>query len=130
MRLKILLPYEVFLDDEADKIVAEAENGSFGLLPRHIDFVTALTAGILSYIPAAAGGEVFVAVDEGVLVKRGADVVVSTRRAVRSAELATLEMTVERDFHALTDDERRARSALARLETTLARRFFEFHSHD
>ena len=42
MMLKILLPAEVLLRQEVKKIVAEAENGSFCLMPNHIDFVATL----------------------------------------------------------------------------------------
>lgn len=129
MTLRILLPHQVFLDEEVAKVVAEAENGSFGLLPRHLDFVTALTAGLLSYMTAGSGEEHFVAVDAGILVKCGAEVVVSTRRAVAGADLGELQQTVTREFLTLTDDERRARATMARLETSLARRFIEFQRH-
>ena len=129
MNLKIILPHEVFLEEEVEKVVAEGHNGSFGILPRHIDFVTALTAGILSYRPLHKKNETFIAVDEGVLLKRGATIVVSTRRAFKGQDLGTLERTVQQKFHTLTDEERRARSAMARLESTLARRFIEVQTN-
>ena len=129
MKLKIILPHKIFLDEEIEKVVAEAENGSFGLLPHHIDFVTALTAGILSYTPVDENKEKYLAVDDGVLVKRGPNVIVSTRQAVEGADLGTLENTVKQKFHSLTDDERRARSAMSRLESALARRFIEVQNH-
>ena len=53
MKLMVLLPTEVLIDEEARKITAEAQNGSFCLLPRHIDFVTALVPGILSFEDAS-----------------------------------------------------------------------------
>lgn len=49
MQLKVLLPTEIFLHEPVRKVVAEAPNGSFCLLPAHIDFVTALVPGLLSY---------------------------------------------------------------------------------
>ena len=60
------------------RIVAESAGGSFGLLPRRLDCVAALVPGILVY-ETPARGEVFVAVDEGVLVKSGRNVLVSVR---------------------------------------------------
>ncbi|NIP71972.1 MAG: F0F1 ATP synthase subunit epsilon [Gammaproteobacteria bacterium] len=124
MRLKVLLPTEVLVDAEAVKIVAEAENGAFGLLPRHVDFVAGLTAGILTY-EAPDGEEVNLAVNEGTLVKCGRDVLVSTRAAVRGPDLASLEGVVKREFAAMDEHERRARSALTRLEAGTLRRFIE-----
>jgi len=54
MLLKILLPAEVMMVEEVKKIVAEAEDGSFCLMPNHIDFVATLAPGIFSYILATA----------------------------------------------------------------------------
>ena len=38
MQLKIVLPTKIFLEQEARKVAAEAENGAFVLLPQHIDY--------------------------------------------------------------------------------------------
>jgi F-type H+-transporting ATPase subunit epsilon len=124
MRLKILLPTRVFLDEAVTKVVAEAENGSFCLEPNHVDFVTSLDAGILSYTESE-GQEVFVAVNRGVLVKRGPQVMVSTRDAVRGPELGTLRHTVEQRFEQESEEERQARTALAKLEARFARGVLE-----
>ena len=80
MNLRILLPTRILIDRPVDKVITEAENGSFCLLPRHIDFVAALVPGLLSFM--ADQEEQFVAIDEGVLVKNGANVLVSVRDAV------------------------------------------------
>jgi F-type H+-transporting ATPase subunit epsilon len=124
MRLKILLPTEVLLDEEAAKVTAEAHNGSFCLLPAHIDFVAALVPGLLSF-ENKEGDETFLAVDEGVLVKEGETVWVSTRNAVRGTELGRLRRTVEDTFKVLDDHEKKARSAMARIEAGFVRRFLE-----
>ncbi len=125
MRLKVLLPEKVLLDQETEKINAEGENGSFVLLPRHVDFVSSLVPGLLSYTPPG-GEEVFLATDHGILVKCGDEVLVSTRLAVLGPELGTLERIVEENFKEVSEKERSTRSALARLEADLARRFFEW----
>jgi F-type H+-transporting ATPase subunit epsilon len=119
MNLKILLPSEVFAERSAvSRIVAQTRAGSLGLLPHRLDCVAALTPGILIY-ETAAGGEAFVAVDEGVLVKTGADVFVSVRRAIGGADLRQLHEAVQREFLTLDERERSVRSATARLETGL-----------
>lgn len=124
MRLRILLPTRILLDERVQKVSAEAENGSFTLLPRHIDFVTALRPGVLSCV-LEDGTEVFLAVDESILVKREGDVLVSTLRAVRSDDLEKLEALIETEFEHLDEHEKKARSALVGLETTMIRRFLE-----
>lgn len=124
MRLKLLLPTEVLLDEEVVKVVAEAENGSFALLPRHIDFVAALVPGVLAYVDGE-GRERFVGTDHGTLVKQGRTVMVATLNAVQAEDLATLQQEVEQAFLELDDRERSARSALGRLEAGIVRRFIE-----
>lgn len=124
MRLRVMLPTQVLIDREVTKLSAEAENGGFGMLPRHIDFVTILAPGILSY-QLADGPEEFMAIDEGVLVKCGPEVRISTRRAVRSTDLETLEQAVKEEFRAQDDREKATRSALAKLQADFLRRFLE-----
>ena len=129
MRLTVLLPTEILVDEEVAKVVAEAQNGSFCLLPRHIDFVAALVPGLLSFVKSADGAEEFLAVDEGLLVKCGPQVLVSTRQAVRGGELGLLRETVEKTFKVLTDQEKRTRTALANLEANFIRRFLKLEEY-
>jgi F-type H+-transporting ATPase subunit epsilon len=124
MKLKILLPAGVLLDEEVNKVVTEAVNGTFCLLPHHIDFVAALVPGILSFV-TTKGHEVFLAVDEGLLVKAGPEVLVSSTRAIPGAELGQLKETVDRVFRNVDDQEKIARSTMAKLEADLVRGFLE-----
>jgi len=128
MRLKILLPVHVLLDEEAVKVTGEGRDGAFCLLPRHIDFVTALEPGLLSF-ETPAGEEVFVAVAEGILVKRGEEVLVSAANAVRGGELGQLRRTVEEEFRNLDERETSARTALYKIEATFVHRFIESQDH-
>lgn len=124
MHLKLLLPTEILIDEPVSKVIAEAENGSFCLLPRHIDFVAALVPGILSF-DNADGLENFVVIDQGTLVKCGKQVLVSTLNAVRGTDLEQLQAIVEQRFLQLDEHERVARTALARLEAGTIRGFIE-----
>jgi F-type H+-transporting ATPase subunit epsilon len=112
MRLEVLLPFRIFAD-KADvlRIVAETRDGSFGLLPRRRDCVAALVPGILTY-ESEADGEVFVAVDEGVLVKIGDRVQVSVRRDYLTLDALTLS----------------ARAATESLESGFVGRLARFHA--
>lgn len=122
MNLRILLPSSVFTQATAvSRIVAETHAGSFGILPRRLDCVAALVPGILVY-ESAADGEVFVAVDEGILVKTGEDVFVSIRRAVGGADLGRLRDAVEREFLSLDESEQSIRSVMTKLETGFLQR--------
>ena len=125
MNLRILLPNEVLLNCKVTKVTAEAQNGHFCLRPRHVDFAAALVPGLLAY-EDQSGHEHFLAVDEGALVKCGKQVLVSTRRAARGGDLGQLRRVVEEQFEVLDERERLARSAAARLEAGLVRRFMDF----
>ena len=124
MMLKLILPSGVLLEHETVKVVAEAQNGSFCLLPRHIDFVAALVPGILS-LTTPDGEEAFFAVDEGILVKRGPEVLVSTWNAVQG-KLGELRHAVRAQFRELDEDEQKARRALDRLEASLLRQIVDW----
>jgi F-type H+-transporting ATPase subunit epsilon len=126
MSLKILLPFQVFAEKTGvSRIVAETPAGSFGLLPQRLDCVAALTPGILIY-ETEADGEVFVAVDDGVLVKTGADVLVSVRRALDGADLGQLRAAVEKEFTTLDERETSVRSVMAKLEAGFLHRLASF----
>jgi F-type H+-transporting ATPase subunit epsilon len=126
--LKVLLPFQVFAEKSGvSRIVAETGKGSFGLLPHRLDCVAALAPGILTY-ETDAGGEVFLAVDEGVLVKAGLDVLVSVRRALSGTDLSQLRAAVERDFLTLDEQEKSVRSTLAKLESGLVSRMVSLHN--
>jgi F-type H+-transporting ATPase subunit epsilon len=122
MNLKVLLPFKIFAEKSGVmRIVAETREGSFGLLPHRLDCVAALTPGILIY-ETEAEGEVYVAVDEGVLVKTGLDVLVSVRNAITGTDLHELREAVDLQFLNLDERERNVRSVLAKVESDLIRR--------
>ncbi len=122
MTLKLLLPFQVFAESAGvSRIVAESKDGSFGILPNRLDCIAALVPGILSY-ETQARREIFIAVDEGVLVKTGREVLVSVRRALQGTELGLLRSAIERDFLTLDAEAQRLREVMAKLETGFVRR--------
>ena len=128
MTLKILLPFGIFAEKaDVSRIVAETREGSFGLLPHRLDCVAALTPGILIY-ENKAEGEVYVAVDEGVLVKTGLDVFVSVRNAISGTNLSQLHEAVEREFLNLNEREQSVRSVMAKMESGFISRLAEFQN--
>ncbi len=125
MNLRVLVPFQVFAEKaNVLRIVAETPAGSFGLLPHRLDCVAALAPGIFTY-ETKEEGTVYLAVDEGVMVKTGADVLVSVRRAIRGTDLGHLHEAVKREFLAFDDRERNVRSALAKIEGGFVRRVAE-----
>ncbi len=127
MHLKVLLPFEIFADKtDVSRIVVETRVGSLGLLPHRLDCVAALAPGILSY-EIVGQAEVFLAVDEGVMVKTGTDVLISVRRAIKGTHLSQLRAAVQKEFLTLDEQEQNVRSVMAKLETGLVRRMAVFN---
>ncbi len=124
MTLKVMLPTEVLLEEPVVKVIAEAENGSFCLLPRHIDFTASLVPGILSFTDPD-GEEQYAALDNGILVKCGGEVLISALNGVLGEDLTQLRHLVAKRFVTLDEQQRTARSALARLEAGVVRQFME-----
>lgn len=124
MRLRLSDPTRAVLDEEVVKVVASTNNGSFCLLPRHADFLTELVPGLLCY-EKTDGEEVFLAVDEGLLLKEGDSVFVSTRRAIEGGQLAELRQRVRDEFQLLDERQRAYQSATASLEANFLRGFLE-----
>ncbi len=123
MALRVLLPSRVFVEAAGvSRIVAETPAGSFGILPHRLDCVATLSPGILIY-ESEAGGEIYIAIDEGVLVKTGQEVHVSVRRAMAGTDLTVLRDSIEREFLTLNENEQSIRLSMARLETGFLRRF-------
>jgi F-type H+-transporting ATPase subunit epsilon len=126
MNLKVLLPFQIFAEKTGvSSIVAETHVGSFGLLPHRLDCVAALVPGMLIY-QTESDGEVLVAVDEGVLVKTGPDVLISVRRAIGGTDLGQLQDAVKKEFLTLDEREQSVRLVVAKLETGFLRRFATF----
>ncbi|MBK0399540.1 F0F1 ATP synthase subunit epsilon [Limibaculum sp. M0105] len=124
MQLTVFTPARLVLERAVGRIVAVGLDGSFGLLPRHVDVAAPLVPGILQF-ECEDGREGFVALDGGVLLKTGRTVRVAARRAATGDDLATLRAKVEQEFLALADHEQQARQAVARLEAGIIRRFLD-----
>ena len=128
MNLKILLPAKIFTEkSEVTRIVAETGNGSFGILPRRLDCVAVLCPGILLY-ESNDEGETYIAVDEGILIKTGSQVLVSVRNAILGRDLARLRSAVQQEFLNLNERERSLRAALDKMESGLIRRMVVFQN--
>jgi len=122
MQVRVRVPGLALFDGPAVRLNAVAANGGFGILPNHVDFVTALVPSVL-LITLAGGAERVFGIDEGLLVKKGHEVEIAVRRGVESDDLDTLRDTVGALFEGMDDDERVARAAMSRLEADMVRRF-------
>lgn len=117
MRLKILLPYRVFMDiKNVSRIVLDTSKGAYGLLPQRLDCVAALVPGIFTY--QVEDQEIqYLAMDEGVLVKTGNHVVLSVRNAIGGKNLGELHKSVDKEFRSLDEKEKNLRIIMAKMES-------------
>ncbi len=126
LNLRILLPFGVFAAQVGvSRIVADTGVGSLGVLPNRLDFVAGIFPGILMY-EVGQQGEVYLAVDQGILIKTGLDVIVSVRNAIASADLDHLYDAVEREFKILDQSERNLRSVMSKIESSFISRIAGF----
>jgi F-type H+-transporting ATPase subunit epsilon len=126
MSLKVLLPFEVFADEsEVERIVLETSQGSYGLLPKRLDCVAAIVPGIITY-QRAEGGERYIAVDAGVLVKTGTEVSISVRHAIAGKDLAQLRTSVEAAFNQQSAEEKKVQWVFQKMESDFIHRLVSF----
>lgn len=117
MDLKILLPYRIFAEiKNVSSMVAETSEGSFGLLPHRLDCVAAIVPSIFMYETESKKKQ-YLAVDQGILVKTGSQVMLSVRNAFGGKDLKKLHESVENEYKKLDDTEREIRSSMAKMES-------------
>lgn len=127
MHLKVMMPEQIIADLEVNKIIAEAHNGFFCLKPRHVDFTSALRAGILYYY--IEDEERLTAIDNGILVKCGKEVLVSALNAIKGDSLTELEKQVRQQFSRAEEAEEAAVTALRNLEAELVQHFVDLEKN-
>src|SRR5450759_693599 len=126
MNLKVLLPFQILVHQkDVLRIIVDTREGSFGLLPHRLDCVAALVPGILMYESIGAKTK-YLAVDEGVLVKSGAEVLISVRRAIAGINLRELHEAVKREFLLLEQREQEVRAALSKMQAAFIGGFAEY----
>ena len=128
MDLRILLPEKTYWQGKVKKIVGEAIDGFFCLLPRHVDFVTIMTPGIF-FALTEKEEDFYLAINEGILIKANDQVTLSTRGAVKGESLGDLKKEVEENFIKVNEQEKGARTALQKLEADFVRRFLDLEAH-
>jgi F-type H+-transporting ATPase subunit epsilon len=127
MNLKVLLPFRVFAEiNNVIRIVAETNEGYYGFLPQRLDCVAALVPGIFMY--ETESNEIhYLAVDDGVIVKAGLEVLVSVTNAIEGTDLTKLRESVNNEFLQLAKDEIEIRESMAKMESFLVSKLDKFH---
>jgi F-type H+-transporting ATPase subunit epsilon len=129
MWIKVLTPTDIVLETEVTQVNARGREGAFSLLPAHQDYVAALVPGVLAFRDNRNHMRL-AAVDNGVLVKCGDTVTISTRHAVLGDDWDQLAAQVQESFSAQTEQEKQATAALAKLEADMMQRLVQWQRHE
>ncbi|HEX8919819.1 MAG TPA: F0F1 ATP synthase subunit epsilon [Chloroflexota bacterium] len=116
--LEIMQPDGMIAQAEALAVRAVDATGSFGLLPGHEDFCTALAPSILIY-RENSDRECYVAVDGGVLVLEDNRVSVVTRDAVLFDDMDHASEAVSSMLQTRREQEREASKTFSKLVAEL-----------
>ncbi len=127
-RLRVFSPIDIVLDTPITQVDFEAVDGFFTLLPRHMDMVSALKSGILTY--HTTNGKKYIACHKGVLVKKGEVVSVSTKIAVMGDDLKKLEEKIAIDFKEIEEERKEINLTMAKLEISLAKGIMNLKNGD
>lgn len=121
MKLRIVTPLSVVVDEDIDSLRAEDVSGSFGIMKSHAPFLTTLAISIVSWRQEER--ERFCAVRGGVMTVGGAtEIAIAAREAVAGDDLATLDTDVLARFLADADAERVEHVETVRLQLHAIRR--------
>ena len=125
MRLRIITPLSVVVDEDILSLQAEDASGAFGVLSGHAPFVTSLAISIVSWRVAEAVAEAvasakeerFCALRGGVMtIGKASHIDIATREAILGEDLGTLDAEVLARFQSDADDERTQHTEAMRLQ--------------
>ncbi|MBN1675872.1 MAG: F0F1 ATP synthase subunit epsilon [Kiritimatiellae bacterium] len=125
MKLRILTPTDVVLDEEVVHVTAEDVTGSLGVRPGHAALVSALVPGIVVARPPG-GRDRYVAINGGVMLVGREGVEIVTRQAVAGGDLSHLEDTVVAGFEKEAREDRVNRAAFEKMRISFMRGVLEF----
>lgn len=126
MQLTIITPNRVLSIEMVSKLIGEDLNGSFGILPKHIDFVTKIVPSVLIYVDEQ--GEGYIAVDEGILVKQSRTIQISVKEALESRNLGELHKTMEKQFQKRQEEEKHSEMERSKLEIGIVRSLYDLEA--
>lgn len=122
MQLTVLTPLGVVLQTKALKVTMETLSGYHTLLPKHVDFISALGPNIMQYYDENNNPK-YVACHNGIVVKKGATVTVSVQDAILGDKLDELESTLAKVYKENEEQRKELNTAIARLELGIVRGF-------
>ena len=124
MRLRVLTPNEVVLEEEVVHVTVEELMGSLGVRPGHAPLVTALVQSILT-ARLPGGRERYVAVNGGVMLVNPELVEVVSRQAVASDDMGSLEKSALAQFQKEAEEQQANYVAFEKMRIRFMRSILE-----
>lgn len=118
MQFKVFTPTGILINLPIKKVDFEGLDGFWTLLPKHVDIVNTLTAGIVSYVTEDDKTH-YVACNKGIAVKKGLEVCISTPLGIMDDDLEKLTKTIAVDFKQMEEERKEVNTTLAKLEIGL-----------
>lgn len=125
MKLRILTPTEVILEQDVVHVTAEDPTGSLGIRPGHAALVTPLVPGVV-HARSSSGQEQYVAVNGGVMLVGSEMVEIVSRQAIVGNDLQHLESHVVTDFEKEVLEDQANRAAFEKLRVSFMRGVVEY----
>ncbi|MEJ2500246.1 MAG: hypothetical protein P8Y65_03815 [Campylobacterales bacterium] len=119
----------IITPSQADKIEnisffrGEDRSGSFGILPRHTEFLTILEPAIA--VAVIEGEEEYFAFNGGILTFKKNVLTITTKEFVQSGDVGELRENIEQAFRAQRRQESRFHVNMANLEQAFLKRLIE-----
>ncbi|MDR1494762.1 MAG: hypothetical protein LBI29_01855 [Rickettsiales bacterium] len=106
LNLRIYTPQKLFLEETIIKIKVSEKGCNYTILPRHIDYLSSFSRSTISF-RKLSGEEIFVWLNQGILVKCGREIQISVFSAVNGgSSVANLKLTMDntvKNFKNLVD---------------------------
>ena len=120
MKLRINTPREKISDIDIKKLTAKGFEGIFTILSKHIDYITCLRNGIVSYLDNEDNLK-YIAVTDGILTKVGNIITISSLVAIPGDSLEELKNIKLEEYIYTEELEKEVKVALANMEYNLLR---------
>ena len=119
LRLQIVTPEKVAFSEDVSMVTVPAIDGQIGIYPQHVRLITQMAPGELSV--TTDGGEILLAVGEGLVVVTGDRVEILTDMAIRAEDIDEAKAEEARQRAAARLQEKISEESLAAVNASVIR---------
>lgn len=93
LNLRVYTPEKLFLEKEILKITLNGKEGSFSILPKHVDYISSFDDCIMCYTDTSNKTS-FLATNQGIITKIGRNIEISTFHVIVGNSLMELKNNI------------------------------------